>query len=199
MIIHDVAQGSCEWLNLRAGRFTATDAQALAEAKKGLETLALEKAAFWLTGNLPDVFENPAMQAGHVREPLARKAYEEYAGVKVDTAGFMEIDDYCGFSPDGLVGDEGLIEIKCKQDKAHLFTILSGKIDPKHVAQMQYQMLLSGRKWCDYVCFNPMFKNPLYVQRVLPDGAFQARLTEGISKGKILVQQYIKQYQEKYL
>lgn len=96
-------------------------------------------------------------------------------------------------------GDEGLIEIKCKQDKAHLFTILSGKIDPKHVAQMQYQMLLSGRKWCDYVCFNPMFKNPLYVQRVLPDGSFQSRLTEGINKGKILVQQYIRKYKEKYL
>lgn len=199
MIIHDVQQGSFEWLNLRAGRFTATDAQALSEAKKGLETLALEKAAYWLTGNLPDFFETPAMQEGHIREPLARKAYEEYSGVKVDTVGFIEQDEYCGFSPDGLVGQEGLIEIKCKQDKGHLFTVLSGKIDPKHYAQMQFQLLLSGRKWCDYVCFNPMFRNPLYVQRVLPDVSLQDKLRCGLAKGKNLVQQYIKEYKEKYL
>lgn len=199
MIIHNVQQGSAEWLNLRAGRFTATDAQALAEAKKGLETVALEKTAYLLTGNLPDIFENPAMQAGHIREPFARKAYEEYAGVKVETVGFIEQDEFCGFSPDGLVGKDGLIEIKCKQDKAHLYTVLSGKIDPKHWAQMQFQLLVSGRKWCDYVCFNPMFKNPLYVKRIWPDSELQAKISDGLAKGRELIKQYLKEYEEKYL
>ena len=199
MIIHEVKQGSFEWLNLRAGRFTATDAQAVAEAKKGLETAALAKAAYWLTGNLPDVVETKAMQEGHMREPLARAAYAEYTGHKVQTVGFAELDEYAGCSPDGLVGADGLIEIKCKQDKAHLYTVLTGKIDPAHMAQMQFQMLICGRKWCDYVCFNPMFKNPLYLKRVTADTEYQARLADGLAKGRELVQNYISKYKEAYL
>lgn len=199
MIIHDVQQGSFEWLNLRAGRFTATDAQALAEGKKGLETAALCKAAFWLTGNLPDIVETKAMQEGHIREPKARRAYEEYMGRKVQTVGFAELDEYVGCSPDGLVGEDGLIEIKCKQDKAHLYTVLRGKIEAEHWAQMQFQMLICGRKWADYVGFNPMFKNPLYVQRVWPDAQYQAALADGLDKGRELVKSYIQKYKEAYL
>ena len=199
MIIHNVKQSSFEWLNLRAGRFTGTDAQAVAEGKKGLQTAALAKAAYLLTGNLPGAFETPVMQAGQEREPQARKAYEEYTGRPVQTVGFVELDEYTGCSPDGLVGDDGLIEIKCKQDKAHLYTVLTGKIDPAHRAQIQFQMLVCGRKWCDYVCFNPMFKNPLYVKRVYAHGEDQAALAKGLAAGRELVKQYINQYKEAYL
>lgn len=199
MIIHEVPQGGFEWQNLRAGRFTASDASAVAQAKKGLETAALSKAAYLLTGNLPEAVETRAMQEGRVREPLARKAYEEYTGRKVQTVGFVELDEYAGCSPDGLVGEDGLIEIKCKQDKAHLYTVLTGKIDPEHWAQIQYQMLICARKWADYVGFNPMFKNPLYVQRVWPDAAYQAALAEGLDKGRELVKNYIQKYKEAYL
>lgn len=199
MIIHNVLQGVEEWLALRAGRFTATEAAELKTAGKGLETCALIKAAYRLTGNVPDTYISPAMEWGKAWEGKAREAYAEYIGQEVQTVGFCELDEYAGCSPDGLIGKDGLCEIKCKQDKNHLFTVLSGKVDAGHYGQMQYQMLVTGRKWCDYVCYNPFFKNPLYVKRVLKDTDYQAQLAEGLSKGRELVQQYIKQYEEKYL
>ena len=199
MIFHNVLQGSNEWHILRAGRFTATDAESIKTAGKGLETCALEKAAYRLTGNLPDTYTSPAMEWGKAWEPKARKAYAEYIGQEVKEIGFIELDDFVGFSPDGLVKDDGLCEIKCKQDKNHLFTVLSGKVDPKHYAQIQLQLLISERNWCDYVCFNPLFKNPLFVKRVEKDPEMQEKLAEGLAKGRELVRQYIKQYEDYYL
>lgn len=199
MIIHNVQQGGEEWHRLRASRFTASDAAPLHTGGKGLETLALQKAAFILTGNLPDEYTSPAMEWGKSWEPKAREAYEEYIGQPVRTIGFGELDEYAGCSPDGIVGVKGLCEIKCKQDKSHLFTVLTGKIDPAHYGQMQFQLLVTGREWCDYVCFNPFFKNPLYVKRVSADKEYQDKLAEGLEKGRTLVQSYIKQYEEQYL
>lgn len=199
MIIHNVQQGGFDWLNLRASRFTASDAATLKTAKKGLETCALEKAAYILTGNLPSTYTSPAMEWGKALEPRARQAYSEYIGQEVQEVGFCEMDEHAGCSPDGLVLLDGLCEIKCKQDKAHLFTVLNEYIDPDHYGQMQWQMLITGRKWCDYVCYNPLFKNPLFVKRVYRDEAYIAQLVEGLKKGKELIKQYIKQYEEKYL
>lgn len=199
MIIHKVTQGSAEWHALRAGRFTATDAGELKTAGKALETCAMIKAAYLLTGNLPDTYTSPAMEWGKAWEPKARAAYSEYIGEDVKTVGFVELDEFAGCSPDGLVGNDGLCEIKCKQDKNHLFTVLTGKVDPAHYAQMQFQMLVTGRKWCDYVCFNPLFKNPLYVKRVEKDEEMQAKIAEGLAKGRELICQYIKNYEDYYL
>lgn len=199
MIIHNVMQGGEEWLQLRASRFTATDAEAVKTAAQGLKTCALQIAAYRLTGNVPDEYTSPAMEWGKAWEDKARQAYAEYIGRDVQAAGFCELDDFAGCSPDGLVGNDGLCEIKCKQDKNHLFTVLSDKVDPKHYAQMQFQLLVTGRKWCDYICFNPFFKNPLYVKRVEKDAAFQVQLAEGLAKGRELVEEYIKKYEEQYL
>lgn len=199
MIIHPVLQGSDEWLALRAGRFTAADAAALHAGGKGLETAALKKAAYRLTGNVPDDYCSPAMDWGKAWEAKAREAYAEYIGQDVQQAGFCELDEYAGCSPDGLVGVEGLCEIKCKQDKGHLYTVLTGRAEREHFAQMQFQLLVTDRKWCDYVCFNPFFKNPLYVRRVMKDTDYQAKLAAGLAKGRKLVQQYITQYKEQYL
>lgn len=203
MIIHSVTQGGPEWEQLRASRLTATDAQAVAEAKAGLETACYKKAAYIYTQKVPDMYESQAMQNGKAREPAARKAYEEYIGLPVVQAGFVEMSGemggYAGCSPDGLVGTEGLCEIKCKEDHNHLRTVLTGKIDPKHILQMQFQMLVCARKWCDYVCFDPDFPNPLFVKRVYADPDAQAKLAEGLAKGRELIDGYVKEYEEKYL
>lgn len=199
MIIHNVAQGSQEWINLRAGRFTATEASTLKTAGKGLETIALEKAVWWLTGEPAERnFETPAMLWGKEWEPVAAEEYQKTVWQEVQTVGFCELDEYAGCSPDRLVGDDGLCEIKCKQPKNHLQTVLSGKIDSAHYGQMQFQLLVTGRKWCDYVCFCPFFKEKLFVKRVFPDKEYQEAILEGLKKGKELIQQYIKQYQEAY-
>ena len=205
MIIHNCVQGGELWLNLRAGRFTATDAPELipdkrtGKAKKGLETLTFKKAAYWITGNLPDTFTTPAMEWGHIQEPHARALYAEITGNEVQEVGFVEQDDYAGCSPDGLVGKEGLIEIKCKQDYNHLYAVCNEWIDPEHELQMQYQMLITGRNWCDYVLYNPLFKNPIYVQRVFKNADVQAQLAEGLANGRELIHQHIKDYERRYL
>lgn len=199
MIIHNVEQGSQEWFDLRAGRFTATDAAALKTAGKGLETAALEKAVWWITGEPQPNIETPAMAWGKEWEATAAEEYQKRVWQEVNTVGFCELDEYAGCSPDRLVGVDGLCEIKCKQPKNHLLTVLSDKIDTAHYGQMQFQMLVTGREWCDYVCFCPHFKNPLFIKRVYPDKEYQTALLAGLEKGKELIKQYIKQYEERSL
>ena len=179
MIIHNCIQGSFEWEELRAGKFTATDAYTLKTAGKGLDTLCYDKAAERITGNPIYTPLTKAMEWGKEQEPKARKCYEEITGELVKCVGFAEMDEFAGCSPDGLVGKDGLIEIKCKQENNHLFAIVNDWIDPKHECQMQFQMLVTGRNWCDYVLYNPLFKNPIYVKRVFKDAEKQAVLADG--------------------
>lgn len=205
MQIHNCIQGGELWLNLRAGRFTATDAPELmpdkrtGKPKKGIESIAYKKAAYWLTGNLPDTPTTAAMEWGKMQEPHARALYAEITGNEVQEVGFVELDDYVGCSPDGLVGDEGLIEIKCKQDYNHLYAVCNEWVDPEHELQMQYQMLVTGRHWCDYVLYNPLFKNPIYVKRIFKDVKVQAQLADGLANGRELIKQIIKNYDGRYL
>ena len=199
MEIYNCEQGSFEWHALRSGRFTATDAKELHTNKKGLETVALEKATFRITQTPPEFFTTPAMERGKMLEPMARTAYEKATGQEVKQVGFCAYDEYVGCSPDGLVGDEGLIEIKCKNDTNHLFAVINNWIDPKHYAQMQFQMLVTGRKWCDYVLFNDNFgEHPLYIQTVQFNDKFQQELWIGIKHGVDLIKIYERQFKECY-
>lgn len=192
-------QGTYAWHTLRSGRFTATDASEIHTCKKGLETCALEKATFRITQVPPDFFLTPAMQRGKILEPRARDAYRLATGQEVQEVGFCVYDDYVGCSPDGLVGDNGLIEIKCKTDTNHLFAVINNWIDPKHYAQMQFQMLVTGREWCDYVLFNDNFEeHPLYIQTVKADDEYQAALWRGIKHGVELIQFYESKFKETY-
>ena len=199
MQIIDCVQGTYDWLALRAGRFTATDADTLKTAGKGLDTLAYEIAAFKLTGTLPDIINTPAMERGKMLEPLARKAYIEATGQEVQEVGFCEMDEYAGCSPDGLVGEEGLIEIKCKTDPHHLFAVANDWVDPKHLWQMQYQMYITGRNWCDYVLFNDNFKpNSLYIRTIKRDEDKIAQLEKGLKIGRKLVQEAVSKFNGVY-
>ena len=198
MQICNCEQGSYEWIDLRSGRFTATDAGELYTNKKGLETCAIEKATYRLTKVPPDMFLTPAMARGKELEPRARATYKQVTGQDVQEVGFCVMDDYVGCSPDGLVGDEGLIEIKCKTGPHHLFAVINKWIDPKHYGQMQFQMLVTGRKWCDYVLYNPDFSEPIYIQTVKADPIYQADLLEGIRHGKCLIAFYENKFKECY-
>ena len=199
MQIIDAPQGSLAWHLARSGRFTATDASEIKTAKKGLETCALEKATFRVTQVPPDFFMTPAMERGKMLEPRARNAYRMATGQEVQEVGFCVRDEFVGCSPDGLVGEEGLIEIKCKTDVNHFFAVINNWIDPKHMAQMQFQMLVTGREWCDYVLFNDNFaEHPLYIQTVKKDPVFQESLLEGISRGVDLIKKYEQLFKEAY-
>ena len=193
MKIINCIQGSEEWLRARLGKLTASDAQAIGNNGKGLDTLCLEKAAELLTGQLPPQLEdNEDIQRGKELEAEARAAYQLETGNSVYEVGFIELNEYVGCSPDGLIGEDGDLEIKCKNNKNHLLMLLGKPIDSKYDWQIQMRLLITGRKWCDFVSYNPNFAdNPLIILRVYPNAEKQAALQEGIKNGVEKIKQII--------
>ena len=165
----NVIQGSPEWFEQRLGRATASRiADIIAKTKSGYSTsrenycveLALER----ITGARQESFASDAMRWGTETEPLARAAYEAKTGFIVDEVAMVQHPriEMSGASPDGCIDLDGLIEIKCPNSATHVKTMLSGKPDGKYITQMTWQMACTGRKWCDFVSFDPRF--PLHLQ-----------------------------------
>jgi hypothetical protein len=124
------------------------------------------------------------MLHGVETEPQARMAYEAFKGVLVDEMGFIDHPSiqYFGCSPDGLVEEDGLVEIKCPNSKTHLSTLLNGKIPTKYIPQVQTQMAVMNRQWCDFVSFDPRLPEDLqlFVVRVNRDDEYIAKLEEEV-------------------
>ena len=188
-IYETLEQGTPEWFKVRLGKFTASSCYAigmegLGKGKGGLETLCLEKASEILTQSLPEQFENEDIIRGHELEQEARAAYELETGENVKQVGFIEVNEFVGCSPDGLVGNDGLIECKAKNDKNHLLMLLKKEIDVKYQWQMQMQLLCSQRKWVDFLSYNPRFsKTPLIIIRVERNPEMIQALEKGLEKG----------------
>lgn len=185
-----IVQGSVEWFAQRAGKVTASRvADVIAKTKTGWgasrANYAAQLVAERLTGNVEPTFTNAAMQWGTDKEPEAREAYEFHAGVFVDQVGMIDHPKIAmtGASPDGLVGDDGLVEIKCPNTATHIETLLSGKVPAKYVTQMAWQMACTGRAWCDFVSFDPRMPEHirLFVQRVDRDDTLIATLEAEVS------------------
>jgi len=182
MKIINVTQGTQEWFDCRLGHFTASNAQAIANNGKGLETLVFEKVAEKLTGKQKESYTNPDIERGHELEGMARSNYEIETGSKVVEAGFCELDEFVGCSPDGFVGDDGLVEIKCKNDANYVKYLYEKKVDSEYEWQMQMQMYVCNREWCDYVVFNENF-NKFKIHRIDRDEAKIEKIKEGLKKG----------------
>lgn len=163
-----IEQGSKEWLELRLGKVTASRiADVLAKGKSG-EALSREDYRYELvvqrlTGDPGEPFTNAAMEWGIATEPQARIAYEAQADVFVEQVPFVlhPTIEWFGCSPDGLIGDKGLLEIKCPNSKTHIKYLNAGKPPAKYVPQMQCQMAVTGRQWCDFVSFDPRLPGDL--------------------------------------
>lgn len=172
----DIKQGSGEWEDARRGIVTASTVGRLITAKtiKAAENvesraLTLALAAERITGWTDDNYVSYDMARGHEIEPIARTLYSEHYA-PVTEAGFIVRDDWgfkIGYSPDGLVGDDGLIETKSRRPKEHLATILADEIPPDNMAQLQCGLLVSGREWVDYLSYSGGM--PLWIKRVTPD------------------------------
>lgn len=173
-----IEQGSPEWFAARLGKLTASRiADATAKTRSGwgagrknyMSELIIER----LTGQPAQSFSNAAMQWGTETEPQARAAYEWRTGCDVELVGFVDHPVYpmAGASPDGLIGDKGLIEIKCPNPATHVDTLLSEKIPVKYIKQIQFQMICTNREWCDYVSFDPRMPEgmELFIRRVERD------------------------------
>jgi len=173
----DLIQGSDEWHAVRRGIVTASTVGQLITAKTVKpasndysRALTLTLVAERITGWTEPTFMSNAMMRGVMDEPIARDAYSRHTGQRVEEVGFMVRDDWgfeLGYSPDGLVGDDGLIEIKSREPKKQLATILADEVPLENMAQIQAGLLVSGRAWCDYVSFAGGM--PLYVKRVDPN------------------------------
>jgi putative phage-type endonuclease len=157
-----IEQGTPEWLAERLGKATASRiSDIMAKTKSGpsasRQNYAAELIAERLTGNGGDFYINAAMQRGTDLEPDARDAYSFESGHTVEQVGFIPHPTIAmsGASPDGLVGDVGLVEIKCPGTAKHIATLTGGSIDGKFVNQMQWQMACTGRSWCDFVSYDP--------------------------------------------
>lgn len=192
MTVHNVEQRSPEWFALRHQYpLTASKAQAIANSGKGLETVIWEKLAEAHSSGDPDRYGNVHTERGVELEPQARTLYELERGVSVEEVGFVtneKVSPVAGASPDGLVEKDGLIEIKCFDDTKHFKMVVEGVvIDPEYMWQMQMQMLLTGRKWCDFIAYNPNFESALLIERVTPDKEKQAAIKEGLKKGEEII------------
>jgi len=181
-------QGSDEWIAARLGKVTASRmADLMARTKTGYSAsranYMAELICERLTGSQADRFTNAAMQWGTDTEPQARAAYEFLTGNDVQEVGFVDHPSIsmAGASPDGLVGDDGLLEIKCPNTATHIETLLANAVPDKYRKQMLWQMACTGRAWCDFVSFDPRLPGDmqLWSTRVTPEpGELSAMETE---------------------
>lgn len=161
-MIDNIEQGTDEWKQIRLGKVTASRvADIVARTKSGYSTSRANYAAQLicerLTGIPTESFTNDAMRWGTDTEPQARSAYEFYKDEDVRQVAFVphpSIAD-AGCSPDGLVGDDGLVEIKCPNTATHIETLVGKSVPAKYVTQIQFQLACTGREYCDFVSFDP--------------------------------------------
>ena len=178
----DIQQGTDEWLALRRGVITASTIGKLltptgkAAKNDSARTQLLQLLAERITGESEPSYYNDDMARGHLLEPLARDLYSESFDPVVE-CGFITMEfgtTTIGYSPDGLVGDDGLIEIKAPRPKGHLRSLLSGEVPAEYLPQVMTGLAVTGRRWCDYISYSPGL--PLFVQRCPRDEGMIAQL-----------------------
>ena len=200
MIIHDIDQQSEAWFEARCGRVTGTRFKALV-AKETTDTykdLVTNISCEMIIGKAEETYSNAMMEYGLETEPEARKEYSELFGVEVKQAGFFIPDEdhkyheWIGISPDGLLQDNAMIEIKCPLARTHMEYIEADKLPSEYRHQVQGQLFVSGFDYCDFVSYVPGMK--LFVVRVLPDPElfkeYEARLDKLIEQVKQKIELY---------
>ena len=202
-MLHDFDQGSPEWFAFRAGKFSASTVGDIMKKGRGgkpstmranaITRLAVER----ITGAKDDGYSSAAMQRGIELEAEARAAYSFANGVAVIETGCVSHDvwPYAICSPDGLVGEDGLLEIKCPETMPRHYDALNGgaQIVKDYHWQVQHQLFVTGRKWVDLTSYDPRFPDGLQMatRRVFPDAESQEQLREEITRANIEVEQQL--------
>ena len=188
MIVQDaihLEQGTDEWKMARLGHVSASNLDAvMAKVKTGEAKTRLDYkirvATEQITNAIQDSYSNQYMEWGIEQEPFARMAYEARTESFVEKTGFWKHPDikWFGCSPDGLVGDDGLIEIKCPKSTTHVKYLLDNQLPDDYYWQVHGQMLVTGRKWVDFISFDPRMPEhkQLFIIRVNRDEEVMAQL-----------------------
>lgn len=187
-LYNDIEQGTDEWLRLRAGKFTASlDFQQLVSGRADTyRKLIRKKSAEKITGQLITTnYSNSNIERGNELEDQAVEAFEMQTGLIVSRVGFAELSEWVGSSPDGLIGDDCGIEIKCKDIHTHLDCFIDG-YDKSYNYQIQGNMFVTGRKSWWFVSYNPHYvhiNKHLYFELIQRDEAMINKILEGTKKG----------------
>ena len=196
----EIIQGSPEWFAQRLGRVTASRvSDIIAKTKTGVSAsranYLAQLVAERLTGQAAETFKSGAMQHGTETEPQARMAYEAETGLMVTEVAMIQHGtiEMAGASPDGLVGEDGLVEIKCPNTSTHIATLMADKAPSGYIPQMQWQMACTGRAWCDFVSFDSRMPDDmqLFIKRVPRDNALIAEYEAEVVKFLAEVQETV--------
>lgn len=203
-VLERIEQGSDEWHELRLGKVTGSRIADVMAGGKGItrDKYMAQLVAERLTGKRSESYKSSAMEAGTETEPTARNMYSFLENVKVEEVAFVDHPDIemCGASPDGLVGDAGLVEFKCPLVHTHIKTLNDGKVPGNYYKQMQWQMDCTDREWCDYVSFSPEMpaQMQMFIRRVHRDDELieeiQEAVREFLQELDTSVQQLLKEY-----
>ena len=178
-------QGTPEWFAARLGLATGSKFSDVLAGGKGLtrKAYAVQLALEIVTGKQAETFTNQAMQDGTEREPIARALYEAHTGNFVDEVGFCRHDSIeCGVSPDGLIDEDGGLEIKCPKASTHAGYLAIPAEPSTYTAQIQGCMWVTGRSWWDFVSYHPDFPEnaQLIVRRVKRDSDYIVKLEQAV-------------------
>jgi hypothetical protein len=199
-ILPDLEQGTEAWHDQRRGMVTASVVGQLLTGTLKVASndtsrgLTARLVAERITGYTEPSFMNDDMLRGVMDEPIARDLYAEHFA-PVTEVGFMvkSFDGYeLGYSPDGLVGNDGLIEVKSRRQKKHLQTILNDAVPDENMAQLQAGLLVSGRKWIDYISYCAGM--PLFVKRVTPSAEWHAAIVAAVQTFEANATQMVADY-----
>ncbi len=197
-------QGTSEWLSERAGKVTASMFTniMMKPSTAGYQSYQGQLIAEQLTGIPHEGYTNSYMAWGTETEPQARAMYELETGNTVDEVGFINhpFIKNSGASPDGLIGDDGLVEIKCPATHTHIKTLTGAPIDKKYIMQMQWQMTCTGAKWCDFVSFDPRISESMriHITRVERDDKLIAEMEAAASDFLAEIDATLAQLRDKY-
>jgi len=184
--IIECVQGTAEWHEARRGKVTAScfaDALAKGEGKTRMAYMC-KLLAERLTGEIDENgYTSKYIQWGNEWEWRARLAYELETGQEVSQVGFVALDENIGASPDSLVGEDGLVQIKCPASHTHVKYIIDGVVPTEHMKQIQGELWVTGRQWSDFVSYDPRNRyRDIFIYRVERDEKFIANLKDGIDK-----------------
>lgn len=191
---HNFEQGSQEWFDFKVGKMSASNATPIGANGAGLKTYCME-LAMQLNGIDKAKYTNADMERGNELEPLAITSYEFERELTINRIGCITNDKYDNVlcSPDGLILDNGGVEIKARNDSKH-YALIQGVTADIPYNQIQMTLLITEREWWDFVSFNPNFEKSLFILRVWPDAIYFKKLIEGFETGNKLIKQYVENY-----
>ena len=182
-------QRSKQWYDLRCGKLTASNFHVLMHNSCTAHQYIMEKALERLTGKcVPNRFWTEDLQRGIDLEPVACREYELETGNKVVHVGFVQHNEYVGSSPDGLVGTEGGVEFKCPNETNFWKLQLHPKVSPQHYTQIQFNLWVCKRQWCDYIVYSTM-ERPV-IQRVVRDEEYIKAISERAAEVNRMIDMY---------